>query len=52
MIQDAEVYFTNGNKVEAERVRFKEGGWVSIRAGDGWVYYPDHAIGRVVSRDE
>lgn len=52
MIDDATVRFINGNEVDAERVKFKDGGWVAVRADDGWVYYPPDKIARVVSRDD
>lgn len=52
MIEAATVRFSNGEEVEAERVKFKDGGWLGVRAGDGWVYYPPDAVARVVSRDE
>ena len=49
MIDDATVWFTNGKSVEVARVNFKDGGFVGLRAGDGWVYYPREQIARVVS---
>lgn len=52
MIEDATVRFSNGNDVDAERVKFKNGGWIGVRAGDGWAYYPPDAVSRVVDRDE
>jgi len=51
MIENVEVWFSNGNRVNAERVKFKDGGWIGVCANDGWVYYPDHQISRIVSRD-
>ena len=51
MIEGATVCFVNGNEVDVERVKFKSGGWIGVRAGDSWIYYPPHAIGRVVSTD-
>lgn len=52
MIDDAEVWFTNGNRVDVGRVTMKDGGWIGVRVDDGWVYYPDHQIARIVSRDD
>ena len=51
MINDATVQFTNGNTVDAERVKFKDGGWVGVRGTDGWVYYPPNHIDRIVNPD-
>ena len=52
MIENPTVTFTNGKSVDAERVKFKDGGFVAVRASDGWAYYPREQIGRIVSRDE
>lgn len=52
MIDGAVVYFANGDDVSAERVTFKEGGWIGVRADDGWIYYPPHAVDSVASRDD
>jgi len=52
MIEDVTVWFSNGKHVDADRVKFKDGGWLALNAGDGWVYYPPRSIGRVVSRSE
>ena len=51
MINDVVVRFTNGNDVDAERVKFKDGGWVGVRGTDGWVYYPPQHIDRIVNPD-
>ena len=51
MINDVTVRFTNGNDVDAQRVKFKEGGWVGVRGTDGWVYYPPSHIDRIVNPD-
>jgi len=52
MIENATVRFSNGRDLEAEKVKFIEGGFVGIRATDGWAYYPREHIGRVVARDD
>ena len=51
MITDVSVRFANGTDVDAERVKFKEGGWVGVRGTDGWVYYPPQHIDRIVNPD-
>lgn len=28
--------------------RFRRGGWVSVKANDGWVHYPSRSIVRIV----
>jgi hypothetical protein len=50
MIDEATVWFTNGKSVDVEKVTFKDGGWIGLRASDGWVYYPPHQVARVLSR--
>jgi len=53
MIEQATVTFSNGNSVDVERVKFKNGGWIGVRSGDSeWVYYPPDAVSRVVSGQE
>ena len=49
MIEDARVRFSNGNVVDVDRVKFKDGGWVGIRCDGEWVYYPPRHIARVVA---
>jgi hypothetical protein len=51
MIENATVQFTNGTTAEVEKVKFKDGGWIGVRANDGWIYYPPKHIARVVARD-
>jgi hypothetical protein len=51
MLEDATVYFVDGESVDVDRVKFKDSGFIGVRADNGWVYYPREAIGRVVSRD-
>jgi len=51
----ATVHFTDDtdtvtDTAEVRNVVWKAGGWVGLLAEDGWVYYPPHAIGRIVSR--
>ena len=51
----AEVHFIDEadavtGTVDVENVVWKDGGWVGLLVDDGWVYYPPHAIGRIVSR--
>jgi len=48
MIDEAKVWFENGKPVDVERVKFLDGGFVGLRASDGWVYYPRESIGRIV----
>lgn len=53
MIEPATVKFSNGNSVDAVRVRIKDSGWVAVNAdGRDWVYYPPRQIDRIVSRRE
>ena len=52
MIDGAKVCFVNGNEVDVERVKFKSGGWIGVRTGETWIYYPPHAIGRILSIDD
>ena len=53
MIENATVTFSNGNDIEVERVKFKDGGWIGVRAGETeWAYYPPDAVARVVDRDD
>lgn len=53
MIEDCRVCFSNGNTVDAKRVRIKDSGWVSVQsmAEDGWVYYPPRQVDRIISRE-
>lgn len=52
MIEDATVRLSNSSEVEADRVKFKNGGWLGVRADDGWIYYPPSAVDRVVSEGD
>jgi len=52
MIENATVVFSNGNEIDAKRVKFKDNGWLGVRGEGGWLYYPPRQIGRVVDRDE
>jgi len=52
MIENATVRFSNGNESNVEKVKFKDGGWIGVRANDGWVYYPPQQIGSIIDRDE
>jgi len=49
MIEPAEIHLTNDHVVQAERARIKDNGWVAANPGDGWDYYPPHAVNRVSS---
>jgi len=52
MIEDATVRFSNGNEINVEKAKFKDGGWLAVRGDGGWLYYPPRQMGRVVDRDE
>lgn len=52
MIEDATVSLSNGNEIDADKVKFKDNGWLGVRGEGGWVYYPPRQIGRVIDRDE
>lgn len=52
MIEHATIRFSNGNESVVEKVKFKDGSWIGVRANDGWVYYPPEQIGSVIDRDE
>jgi hypothetical protein len=37
---------------EVEDYQFREGGWVSVKAKDGWVHYPSRSIARIVVNND
>jgi len=37
---------------DVEEFQFREGGWVSLKANDGWVHYPSRSIARIVVKDD
>jgi len=37
---------------EVDDFRFREGGWVSLKANDGWVHYPSRSIARIVMSND
>jgi len=49
MIDKAQVWFTGeDDPVNVSRVKFIDGGFVGMRADDGWVYYPRESIMRIL----
>jgi len=37
---------------DVDDFRFREGGWVSLKANDGWVHYPSQSIARIQVKDD
>jgi hypothetical protein len=37
---------------EVDDFQFREGGWVSLKAQDGWVHYPSRSIARIVVNND
>ena len=37
---------------DVDDFRFREGGWVSLKANDGWVHYPSRSIARIVMTND
>lgn len=50
---NATVWFTDNAEMvtgsaDVDDFRFIEGGWVSLKANDGWIHYPSRSIARIV----
>jgi len=53
----ATVWFTDNAEMvtgsaDVEEFRFRESGWVSLKANNGWVHYPSRSIARIVMSND
>jgi len=49
MVLDSADVELKSHSVEDARVLFKDGGYIGVNDGDGWVYYPPHKVESVES---
>lgn len=48
-LDSATVFLTDTQHYKAARVTFKDGGYIGVNDGDGWMYFPPHRVESIES---